>query len=94
MITMQRTRRKTCQTSCRCRSHACCLSYLLHTWTVFVFPMSLVWLLSGWACGPTLVFGIWFCQQCYHILKCLTAVVAKCWPAAKFVKFCNCRHLR
>ncbi|KAF6248247.1 hypothetical protein COO60DRAFT_1590128 [Scenedesmus sp. NREL 46B-D3] len=25
--------------------------------------MSLVWLLSGWACGQTLVFGIWYLKQ-------------------------------
>ncbi|KAF6256490.1 hypothetical protein COO60DRAFT_99397 [Scenedesmus sp. NREL 46B-D3] len=26
-------------------------------------PMSLVWLLTGWAGGPTLVFGIWYLVQ-------------------------------
>ena len=47
---------------------AACVVLALPTfipWAVLTFldvldPMSLVWLLTGWAGGPTLVFGIWY----------------------------------
>ncbi|KAF6258632.1 hypothetical protein COO60DRAFT_1103137 [Scenedesmus sp. NREL 46B-D3] len=34
-------------------------SWIITPWLLWD-PTSLVWLLSGWACGPTLVFGIWY----------------------------------
>ncbi|KAF6252868.1 hypothetical protein COO60DRAFT_490199 [Scenedesmus sp. NREL 46B-D3] len=48
--------------------------------------MSLVWLLSGWACGPTLVFGIWYLvTPQYYLMPAVYGMplflpcVSSCW---------------
>ncbi|KAF6261174.1 hypothetical protein COO60DRAFT_1503530 [Scenedesmus sp. NREL 46B-D3] len=81
-------------------------SFLQHTadFLAVVGPMSLVLLLSAWACGPTSVFGNRYlvfgtktciCQHCFYPQReaCIDPP-ATCSVTESYVKACACSNQR